>query len=618
MKKTAFIPILILSLLLSACGGGKPAVTLSETTAATTAQQTTAATTVPQTTAATTTAPQTTAATTTAPQTTAATTTAPQTTAATTTAPQTTAATTTAPQTTAATTTAPETTATTTTVLETTVTTTEQYFPDLPEYGRYVYQGVIYYISRYDVAVTGYIESELPSELVIPAHFNGKPVLVIEENAFLGCTVLVSLVIPEGVFVIGDCAFNDCTSLKSLTLPSTLEDIGRWPFSGCDRLVITAPEGSLAESHAIEGGIPLASDDNSGSEPDEPDGPISDLYVLDGVTYDISGDFAVIVWFDVSLGISELVIPSSVYGLDVLVINDSAFSNATTLTSIVLPDTLTSIGHMAFMGCTGLISISIPDSVTSLGQSVFETCLSLVSVYIGDGVTAIPEAAFRWCNALSEVKMTDSVTSLKEAAFEGCSALEMIFIPESVTELGHRVFDGCPLLTIDTPVGSAAEEYAKEANIELLNKEEDKVDTVPAEGEYTSDGIVYRIENGTATIIGYDPSYNFGSGQYGLYTLPSTVGDYPVTTIGASAFYDCRTLIRLVIPEGVTSIGPSAFQHCASLRYVTIPNSMTFIGSMAFWSTGVGLLIIGSPGSFAQQYARSNSYSFSATYNPPA
>ena len=123
------------------------------------------------------------------------------------------------------------------------------------------------------------------------------------------------------------------------------------------------------------------------------------------------------------------------------------------LTSVTIPDSVTSIGEFAFSGCSALTSITIPDSVTSIKEGVFKGCSSLTSVTIPDSVTRIGEFAF-FCSGLTSVTNPDSVTRIGEFAFSGCSALTSITIPDSVTRIGKRAFVGCKGLTSITYKGT--------------------------------------------------------------------------------------------------------------------------------------------------------------------
>ena len=101
------------------------------------------------------------------------------------------------------------------------------------------------------------------------------------------------------------------------------------------------------------------------------------------------------------------------------------------------------IGSWAFGGCTGLTSITIPNRVTSIGQSAFSSCESLTSITIPNSVTSIGGGAFGGCTSLTSVIIPNSVTSIGSYAFFDCSSLTSITIPNSVTSIGERAFEGC-------------------------------------------------------------------------------------------------------------------------------------------------------------------------------
>ena len=119
----------------------------------------------------------------------------------------------------------------------------------------------------------------------------------------------------------------------------------------------------------------------------------------------------------------------------------------TSLTTINIPDSVTSIGESAFSSCKSLTSINISDSVTSIGNSAFSSCESLTSINILDSVTSIGDDAFFWCESLTCINIPDSVTSIGDNAFESCYSLTSINIPDSVTSIGDNAFCGCKSLT---------------------------------------------------------------------------------------------------------------------------------------------------------------------------
>ena len=124
---------------------------------------------------------------------------------------------------------------------------------------------------------------------------------------------------------------------------------------------------------------------------------------------------------------SNIRIPETlVDGFPVTKIADYAFSDCTSLTTIVVPDSVTSIGSSAFKGCSGLTSIEIPDGVTSIGSYTFLGCNGLTSIEIPDGVTSIGDYAFYCCSGLASIEIPDGVTSIGDYAFYGCINLTNI------------------------------------------------------------------------------------------------------------------------------------------------------------------------------------------------
>ena len=116
------------------------------------------------------------------------------------------------------------------------------------------------------------------------------------------------------------------------------------------------------------------------------------------------------------------------------------------VTSVVIPNSVTSIGGYAFAFCYNLISVTIPESVTNIGSFVFNGCHSLLSVTIPNGVPSIGEAAFMGCYNLISVIIPNSVTSIGFSAFGLCFNLISVTIPNSVTSIEDYAFDRCTIL----------------------------------------------------------------------------------------------------------------------------------------------------------------------------
>ena len=128
-------------------------------------------------------------------------------------------------------------------------------------------------------------------------------------------------------------------------------------------------------------------------------------------------------------------------------IGDWAFGDCNGLTSINIPNSVTSIGEWAFMQCSSLTSINIPNSVTSIEQGTFSDCDSLTNTYIPSSVTSIGKEAFASCSHLTDINIPSSVTSIGKEVFAFCSSLTSINIPNSVKSIGRAAFYDCGSLT---------------------------------------------------------------------------------------------------------------------------------------------------------------------------
>ena len=136
--------------------------------------------------------------------------------------------------------------------------------------------------------------------------------------------------------------------------------------------------------------------------------------------------------------LSNVVIPNSVTTIEA-----GAFWDCSSLTSIVIPNSVVSIEDYTFMDCCSLLNIVIPDSVTSIEICAFSGCSSLSSVVIPNSVVSIGGSAFSGCSSLTSIVIPNSVVSIVDSAFEDCRFLLIIDIPDSVTSIGNSAFSGC-------------------------------------------------------------------------------------------------------------------------------------------------------------------------------
>ena len=307
------------------------------------------------------------------------------------------------------------------------------------------------------------------------------------------------------------------------------------------------------------------------------------------LTYTVSGNTITITGCNKSA--ADVVIPSKIKGRTVTSIGRGAFSDCTSLTSVKIPDSVTSIGDVAFYGCS-LTSITIPGSVTSVGLNAFFDCENLERVditdlaawckmslgdnnnppfsceydlylngelvenlVIPDGVASIGRNAFYLCTGLASITIPDSLTSIGRYAFSGCSSLMGITIPDSVTSIGGSAFYGCSSLTSITIPGSV---------------------TSIGKGTFGDCSSLTGITiPGSVTSIG-DSAFCYCK-NLAKVTIPDSV-----TIIGDYAFKDCQKLTSVTIPDGLNIIPKSAFSYCINLKAITIPASMEYIRNDAF------------------------------------
>ncbi len=316
-----------------------------------------------------------------------------------------------------------------------------------------------------------------------------------------------------------------------------------------------------------------------------------------------------------------------------------------TVTDVVIPDCVTSIGYSAFYNCSSLTSITIPNTVTSIGSSAFSGCSSLSSIivdednttyksidgnlYSKNGTTLIQYAIGKTDSSFT---IPNHVTSIGGWAFSNCSSLASITIPNSVTSIGGWAFDGCSIKNATIPTNTIM--YLPKAFLKTViinggtsigsdafyNCSSLTSITIPDSVTSIGSGAFSNcssLEIITLPFVGLTANstsnthfgYIFGARYYyeNYYYIPSSLKTVVVTggtSIGDYAFYECSSLTSVTIGNSVTSIGSSAFRDCSLLTSVTIGNSVTSIGSSAFLSCdSLEIVVIGNSVTSIGSYA---------------
>ena len=351
------------------------------------------------------------------------------------------------------------------------------------------------------------------TEVKIPSKINGLDVKCVGYGAFMDCTELTSVEIPDGVISISINAFKNCPSLESIKIPESVSFIGSSAFGGTKY---------LENFKDIDGFV-----------------------IINDILYK----------YKEQSNVTDVTIPDNIN-----LICGNAFSDCPNIKNVTIPDGVTNIYDRAFEDCISLESVKVPDSVNNIGGYAFSNCTSLKDVTIPNGVIYISRSTFNNCKSLESIDIPDSVTFITCYAFEGCTSLKMVRIPSSVETLQYNWFKDCSSLStiVIDRLKSECTEFA------LPDNDSTKV--------YYAVSLINNLDNVTSSnvpksdrISSYEDYITTLTADDG-YTLPKDI----TIKVGDTILKDGYTFV-----DGVLTISRDSITDSITIEANAIPNEYT-------------------------------------------
>ena len=361
-----------------------------------------------------------------------------------------------------------------------------------------------------------------------------------------------------------------------------------------------------------------------------------------GLVFELNDDNASYAVTDYTGNNPIVVVPDKYNNLPVTSINDSAFSNCTTLRNITLPNSITFIGDYAFNNCSNLENLILPKNLITIGESAFNQCSCLKEIIVPNKVESIGRAAFSGCSALETITLPFVGASLNATkassstlfgyifgnyyfensvdanqsyasgsnktyyipsnlkhvtitggnilygAFYDCTKIETVNLPSDITSIGDYAFAYCSSLkSIAIPDG--VESITERLLYCCSSLEAIEIGAMVSSVGYEA---FYNCKNLKSIVVNEGNETYAGTGNCLIHKASKILilgcensvipNDGTVTEIGYQSFIFCETITNIIIPNGVTKIWDYAFYGCSNLTSIVIGENVESIGSAAF------------------------------------
>ncbi|MDE6004838.1 MAG: leucine-rich repeat protein [Oscillospiraceae bacterium] len=469
----------------------------------------------------------------------------------------------------------------------------------------YVYENFTYRRSKLATAVTGdeivYVlritgAVDGATDIIIPEEINGDKVTSIENGAFKDCESLVSLQIPDTVTIISSCAFQNCTNLKEIKLSEKIYTIPSQGFAGCTSLEnIVIPENITSiNTNAFQDCTSLENIKLPEKLKSLSSGIFKGCTNLKNINIPDSVETIESSAFENCINLENISFSQNVNKINLHAFENTAWLNSQPdgavyinnflycykgempeHTEFIIPDGIKHIVPFAFVKQKNLISVILPESLETIGTNAFGLCENLEQIHFSNNLTDVDETAFNstaWLNqqengivyagnyALlykgefpeqAEITLRDGITVMNPELFAGNTELVSITLPDGFKMLYDETFLDCANL----------------ANITIP-------DSLEIVGYHAFEGTAWFQNQPDGLIYVGNIAYQY-KGEMPENT--EIILKNGTVSVSPRAFSACSNLTSVILPNGIKNIGHGAFSSC-NITSVTLPESITTIG----------------------------------------